>query len=342
MKKIYALIISFIPLLSLAQPTVMQSDLPVAGLVSQTGIDNAYTSAMTPGGASQTWDYSTLLNNSQGGLSFSSAVGTPFTTYFPTANLVTYDTSGGGSYQYFTTNSSGFYTNGIAQGGGAFVFNPAQLIFPVPFTYGSTANNTSRLQVDTSLSGFAYRIVHSVISSFEGDGWGTLMIPGNTISNTLRIKETDVTIDSTFLNIGFGYTLTGPPDVVGTTTFYWVQHGGPDIFLLQLQADSLGTTTNYSEYKVSSAVAVPEINHLDKAVCTYPNPAQDVVHLDFNSTSVTGTVKIYNSVGEEVKKYDLNSINHFAFYVNDYKNGLYHFVVDSPADFRHGSFVVNH
>src|SRR5688572_4455443 len=131
MKKIYLAICILVSsaTLSVAQITITQSDLPVAGLAFTTAVDDNYVSVIPAGGASQTWNYSGLLNNDQDTVGFIPAAGTPFAAQYPTANLATFSPTTG-SYAYFTSNSSGFYQNGVTDSaitGGALIYNPANL-----------------------------------------------------------------------------------------------------------------------------------------------------------------------------------------------------------------------
>src|SRR5436190_10473190 len=107
MKKIYfaiSILFAFTSV-SKAQITITQADLPVVGLAFTTAHDDNYSAPIPAGGASQTWNYSGLLNTYQDTVVFIAAAGTPFAAQVPSANLATYDPSSG-SYSYFTTNST--------------------------------------------------------------------------------------------------------------------------------------------------------------------------------------------------------------------------------------------
>ena len=63
------------------------------------------------------------------------------------------------------------------------------------------------------------------------------------------------------------------------------------------------------------------------SVNTYPNPAIDVVHFDFNKLS-NGTLTIYNSIGQEVLKREFNQ-SKISIDRQGLKSGIYYYVIES-------------
>ena len=201
MKKIYLLLSGLLPIIAFAQPTITQSDLPGAGLEIRMAKDTAYHVAVPGGGTNQTWNYASWTYTQVDTTGFVSATGTPYAGLFPLANLATYSPSSN-TWEYFISNSSGFASNGARTSSLTIVFNPAEMYFPVPFTYGSHLVTTARAQIDTIISLLAYRQVLTIQNIFDGDAYGTLNIPGNSISNVLRMKRALHEADSTFVNPG--------------------------------------------------------------------------------------------------------------------------------------------
>jgi hypothetical protein len=342
MKKLY-LLLFFLPLFAYAQPTITQSDGPTIGLIFVTGIDPTYSAAITAGGASQTWDYSTLLNQTSGGAYFEAAAGTPYASAFPSATLATHDTTNS-QWAYFHGNSSGFYADGIDTGGTNLVLSTPLLIVPVPFTYNNTRTSSARVQVDGSYMGTPGRVIRNYTDDFTADGYGTLQVPGQTFTNTLRIKDKEVTVDSIFLLVGSFYIFL-QANTTQSNYYRWVRHNRPDAFLLQIDADSAGTTATRSEYQIASTfITVPEIAGANQQVKSYPNPATNVIHIDFGlETGASGTINIYNIIGEVVRTSTFSNINQYVMYVNTLPAGVYHFAVNSSDNkTREGSFIVNH
>ena len=73
MLKIYSLLIGFLPLLTFAQPTITQADLPTAGKGWRVARDSAYVAAIPAGGAAVTWDYTGLINKETDTAGFAAA-----------------------------------------------------------------------------------------------------------------------------------------------------------------------------------------------------------------------------------------------------------------------------
>ncbi len=339
MKKLYTLISCLFSLATIAQPTITQSDLPAAGLIFRSANDDNYVAPVPAGGANQTWNYTTLMNVTTDTIAFGAATGTPYASLFPGSNLTIYDNAQG-SYEYLVSNASGLYVSGLASATDTVIYNPKMLIIPVPFTYQNTTNNFSRLEINNP----PYKSVLTTTTSFLADGWGTLMLPGgNTYSNTLRVKNTQVQVDSFYVFNGTYDSLVFANSDY-STSYLWARHGGVDAYLLSISADSAGTTSNSSDYKLSSTVSVPEVASKSNRLSIYPNPVNNVVHIDFAEVAgFTGKVDVFNSTGQCVKTYSLSDINHFVFYTAEFKNGIYHFVANSNTNNRQtGTFIVSH
>src|SRR5438477_10695634 len=126
MKKIYSIIFFLLPFLALAQPTITQSDFATPGHAWVDGTDTTYSNAITAGGANQTWDYTSLLNQRQDTNAFATVASTPYAALFSSSNLAAY-ASGSTDWGYYTTNSSGWYLDGAYSGGTIVHFNPSEL-----------------------------------------------------------------------------------------------------------------------------------------------------------------------------------------------------------------------
>jgi hypothetical protein len=107
---------------------------------------------------------------------FQDAAGTVYASTFTTANLASHE-AGTNNWSYFTSSATGFYINGFGTDTGIFIVQPKQLYVPVPFTYGNTRNDVSRVQVDTVVSGLTARIILNFNCTFDADGYGSLTTP---------------------------------------------------------------------------------------------------------------------------------------------------------------------
>lgn len=347
MKKIYTIVlITFVALHAEAQITITQSNLPAIGWGYINATDSTYAAAISPGGASQSWNYASLLNLDQDSLLFQSATGTPYAAQFPGANLAAFDPQTG-AYAYFTSSASGFYLNGGAgsQLPIALVYNPAQMFIPVPFTYNSTYSGYSRFQVDTVIGGVNTRIVQHTSVNILGDGWGSLVIPTGSHPNTLRAKTTLLRVDSIYINLGLGWTpLPGyTPTQTQTTNFKWMENGNGTL-MLEIEADSLGQNATFSNYLVLfGIVGINEITNA-QTIQTYPNPASNLVTFGFDDTMNSKTsLYIYDALGQQVEINDVTGLNSFTMSTSHLSNGVYSYMVQNEKGIQvKGKMVVAH
>jgi hypothetical protein len=346
MKKIYLLAL-FIPIFSQAQ-TITQSDLPFAGLAFTTANDSNYVASIPAGGTSQTWNYAGLLNLVIDTSGFQNASGTPYVGTFSSSNLAAYDWQSGG-YSYFSTNSSGFYTNGTGTPGGNTVISPPLLFAPVPFSFGDSRVNNSRIVVDTVVTdttGTSYNI-HAVIhftQNFLADGTGTLILPNATFSNTLRIKITETVYDSLFINLGGGIYIPLSNGASQTTTYRWFKPGNVNgaTYILGIDADSLGTTSVSSAYLLNSIVLSVPQTQVAATLGSYPLPASSSIRLELPVLNEIATVIITNSIGQVTDTRIVQGTNELQLEVSSYPNGIYYFTVFGSAQRKSGKFIIQH
>jgi hypothetical protein len=334
-----------------AQITITSADLPVVGLAFTRAVDDNYVAAIPPGGAAQTWNYSSLLNTYVDTVAFMPVAGTPFAAQFPTANLASYDPSSG-TYAYFTSNTTGFYQNGATDtslAAGYVAFNPAYLFIPTPFTYLDTRTSTGRAEIyttffDSTLGNVNIKIVHHIESTFLCDGWGSLQLPNATYNNTLRAKVTELSTDSILadpFNLGIYSFVTAT--TTQTVAYRWVGHG-PAAYLLGINADSLGTTSESSEYLLNSVVlGTHEASGKNSSVLAYPNPASDKMNFAWGQEIQATGLTIFNAIGQVVAETKMNGINKLEIPVSALPNGIYFYQLTTvQGQIEKGKFNVAH
>jgi len=343
MKKFYLLLIAFTTTYTFAQ-TLDQSDLPFAGLGWTSGIDSNYSAVVPAGGTGQSWNFSGLQYDYIDTSGFTDAAGTPYAGSFPTANLASHDLSTG-DWSYFTNSSTGFYVNGIVSAGTTLSFSPAQLYVPVPFSYGNTQTNISRVEIDTIVQGFAAKIIIIFHADFNADGSGSLITPTATYPSTLRVKETMLQTDSFLLDyIGQGnYTLISAQQTQ-ITSYRWYSHGATANYIMGITADSLGTTTTQSDYLIQWAVLGTNNINVSNLLKVYPDPATEYVTLS-NGTIPFESLDVYNILAEKVYSSAIsNSIGQaeLKLDVSNWIPGVYFYTVKAGSNTIQGKFSVQH
>ncbi|MFM7218169.1 MAG: hypothetical protein ACKO1U_09140 [Bacteroidota bacterium] len=321
-----------------AQPTITTAQLPIAGLAWTTANDTNYFASIPAGGANVTWDYTGLLNQYLDTLGFTSATGTPYAGSFPTSNLAAYDAPNL-TWGYYTTNNSGFYQDGFVDANGSvFALNNGALFVPVPFTYGNTRTSSTGFTIDTSLSGTNLRITIAVTSDFLADGYGTLLLPNSSYSDVLRVKGTDLTTTTVAAEAfpGTGIYVNVSTSQSQTTSFrYYTQSQAS--FVLDIEADSLGTTSNSSSYLVQSVILSAPTAEAGAALSVSPNPADNFVTITITDSGVR-SIALYSLDGRSFNLPLLGMGAEKRLDTGNLPEGLYFF----KAGMSVGKFVVKH
>lgn len=350
MKKIYLTLILFMSLtyITNAQITVTSADLPVAGLSFIIATDTSVF-PVPASGPSQTWNFATLSNVSQDTTAFINAAGTPYTAQFPTANLASFSPIDS-VYSYFTSSSSGFYLNGVADTSGSFIYSPAQMFIPTPVTYNNSINSTARTEFlildDTILVGSPgmpvdIKFTTDVHSNFLCDGHGSLTLPNATHPNTLRLKITDTQYDSIFVDFGLGF-VNLLDDSILTTSYRWIGPG-PAGYLMGMETDSVGTSIVSTDYLVNYIVGINEPLVSKNQIKAYPNPAIDYVKFEFdNSQNDPAKLEVINELGQSIYNETLRVISKHNLNVSTLPNGIYYFNITTNGRQETGKFVVSH
>ena len=197
----YLLSLSILPVALSAQPVMTQNEYYNVGQVIQMVNCDPSTAPAGDTGSNITWDFSGLTQ--LGGITTATILhdtSSVFTTsdlmeVMPNGSVVFLQQSSSQSTQngVYDTNShiTTYYTN----------YNTAER----PFTFGSYYFDSFRVNVPATGSYGGGWIVES------GDGYGTLILPGATYTNVLRVKKTQVERD----------TLGATVSLTATTSYLW-------------------------------------------------------------------------------------------------------------------------
>ncbi len=150
------------------------------------------------GGASQTWNYSSLADsNGIFQLHAVAPVSTPFADSFPNSNL-SLVIGNDSAFSYFSSGSTQLSILGVAASDtGIIRYTTPKIYLPYPFSYGSFFTD-SVVQVFPK-----YNITSRGKDSVYGNGYGTLILPQKTYTNVLRVmyienitymKDTTITV----------------------------------------------------------------------------------------------------------------------------------------------------
>ncbi|HEX5001251.1 MAG TPA: T9SS type A sorting domain-containing protein [Bacteroidia bacterium] len=329
-------IMGIVPILLQAQPTIVQADFPTPGTLwvdfgdSRTGVHT-----ITPAGPSQTWNYaSAFIVDDTTVLNFilPSAAPNGWGSNFPSSGVCLY-TAADSTAEFFKSLANGFYADGVYYGSqtttfNVLDFNPDQLLVPANFTYNSTRNNTSLIVLD-QIGPPNIRVKAYTIQSFLGDAYGSLVTPSGSYPSTLRIKETDYSIDSTFIDItGTGtynfVNTSGPSDT--SIVYNWLKNG-PMALIMSIDYDPINQQSSGADYYSLTPVGISEVTSGSSPMLVYPNPT-DVGWIRFDMENADGkTLRIFSVEGKLLREENIAGLNSITLSTGSFAKGIYFYEV---------------
>jgi hypothetical protein len=222
-----------------------------------------------PAGASQTWNFSSLvIDTVPASITYDDLANQTFAADFPNGNMVLADGSGG--FTILESNANALTLHGINNSTlGSIPYTDAQILMNFPVSFGAANVNNDAFAASYTLLGFP--VTRSGTSSTVADAYGTLILPGGTFNNVLRVKTTSSINDATPL----GATTTDQVD------YKWYDANNKN-YLLTISvtttvAPILGTTVT----KVVAVLDNPTASGLSERrndignISVFPNPASD-------------------------------------------------------------------
>jgi hypothetical protein len=307
MKKLYFAIACLLALAasqpSLAQTstTITSTALPQIGytynMVADTMPAEVATFMVSAGSSSyQTWTYTTGFTTTfSNPTAFTPPSSGTNSSSFPTANVAADQQ---GTWAYFLINSTGMNMVGAqttVSGSAATVnFTPAEILIPTPYTYTSSPiqnNYTSTFTI--VVSSITATVHHRARRTITPDAFGSLTTPAGTYANTLRVKSYEITSDSVYV---FGSFNQAQYDT--TTTYDWLQNSA-DLQLLEIAMDK--GKMKKVKYMQSLSTGIDTPSQLTSATTLSPNPASDVVYVQYENKSATPVkIELFDITGKYI------------------------------------------
>lgn len=192
MKQVFSLLaVAALPAFLAAQPVIDASFTPQFGDVF-TYTTSTYT-PITIAGENAFWDLSNLGAGAQSTLTAVDPVATGYSDLYPTATLAL---DGGTVIQYMRADASGIYIVGVYKDFGSQViqiqYADESLFLPYPCTYNTAFTDSFT---------YAYTYTGGTVNgggniSYTADGFGTLVLPYDTIYNVLKLTGIDTNFES--------------------------------------------------------------------------------------------------------------------------------------------------
>jgi len=344
-----------------AQITIQFADLPDIGNSLWQASDSTPSpnlSGSLSGGAGVTWNFTTgWAIKDTNDLTFvnTNTIDASISSQYPNANMAC-DQAEDSLYLFFTRNTTGIYIagtyfygsmsiSGITVDSIATIYDQPELIVPVPFTYEdsiiSESHYTIMMSIDVPPFGMVdvYQYSRSV-KNMKCTGFGTLNTPSGSYADALLLRSEVTTYDTVYSPDPFVGALINSDTIRYSTNYTWVTNDQDQIMLMELGADSAGTTilsASYSFKVISKTDA--EMNALN-SIKFYPNPASDRVNLEIPGELSSVQVAIYSMDGIEVYRTEFNNSLQAQLDLSSWAKGMYLLELSTQNLKRTGKLVI--
>lgn len=229
-----------------------------------------------PSGAAQTWDFSSLvLDSTTTVLVYDALASQTFAADFPNGNIAFADLIG--DFSILESNSNSVISHGINNGVfGSAAFTDPQILMNFPVSFGAPNVNNDAFQAEITVLGFPVTLTGT--SSTVADAYGTLILPGGTFNNVLRVKTTSSTTGTTLL----GALSSDRED------YYWFDAGNKNyLFTFSVKIDNapiIGTTVTKAAGVLEnpSLAGIKDSQNGIGTISVYPNPVIDFLQLNLD------------------------------------------------------------
>jgi len=262
-KKLQASLLCLISISAMSQVTINGSD--VNPSVGNSITDNSTTYA-SPGnaGANQTWDFSTLTSG-----------GTSSTT-------ITASTTNGANMKFSTSSADAHYSvtsseqeiKEIFASSTTITYSNGEKVLQFPLAYNASYSDTFRA---TFMSGGIYPAVRAGSNTLLVDGYGTLMLPSQTISDVVRVRLQQDYADT--IDIGTPYIINYTSDI-----YIWYKAGFKSPVLSMTTFDGGGTVSSYGAYTNAVDVGIDKIEGVEE-LKILGNPFTENLKFSIQTTS---------------------------------------------------------
>lgn len=325
MKKIvYILLISFASFKLAAQPIITTSILPVIGDTIKIGVDTLLVAPGVPG-VNITWDFKSLpLHYASSRIYLNPSI-TAFFNFAPAATMARTDAQGA-VYSFWknTVTTSTYYgfveLNKYDQN-----FNSLPIgYYKFPITFGQNyMDSFSAFTNPGSVTGAGKYY-------FSADGWGTLILPHKTVSNTLRTKSVLYIGDSTINN----YSLT--------VEYAWYLEGKKDpLLVVSSVVINKALYKKFALYDKSSGAGISEMA-VYPVIKIYPNPSKNAITLERFDQAGNDLVnlKIFDAVGKFIEPLQIEKgLDQQQIDISQYPSGLYFVEILANEKLSHQKFL---
>lgn len=300
--------------ISMAQPTLTATGINYMIGETHTLFNSSYVS---PGnsGANQTWDLSSMTNAGQELTTVVAPSSTVNGSSFPHSNVALKNSSG---TMYFKTSATALQNYGTSSSATIMAYTDPEDLLHFPFNFNDSYSDTWFAQFVSN----GYTFYREGTTTLEADGYGTLITPGGTYTNALRLHLVQNYQDSISFD-GFSNVITYDND-----QYMWYKEGihAQLAILYSLTSSSGGPFTGGNYISVSTGI--DDLSDLTSSTNLFPNPASDKINLDISLTKTQKIdIRLFNYLGQQVeinKEIDgIQGVNNMQLDIRSLSKGIY-------------------
>jgi len=342
----------FFAMLIQAQIVITSDDLATPGAKIYEALDTIPGPAIIPGpaGPNQTWDFSTLEEDTVMGIRIRKPDWTPYGAYFPDANYCMEQQTDDTVFTMMNLDISTFSIVGMVVHVTEFIdttvifrLNPPQVVAEFPVEYLNARTDTTSYEIRIPFNEppvDSMMIKYTQINQMEVDAWGTMIIPLGTFE-VLRIDNYEIDIDSISVKIGPLWILQ---DVLIDTSeryAWWSNDESTGIYLVQIQT-LISEKEEISDVFFLKSFPTYGINdhQAENNLLAYPNPAGSQITFK-TGVEINGIIEIMDATGVNRIMVSCMNVKEQQVDVKDLPSGLYLYrIVDSEKGIIHsGKFL---
>lgn len=317
MKKVLVCFVAFFFSLSLvAQITISSANhIPTIGSSYDMFRVNSPFLNLSSGGLNATWDLSSL-NGTAFTYNYLSPSSGQNAVYFPAATLLQESSAfGNDQEQYFSSTNNLLSVEGSQAGSIRSIYSSPMTFTHFPMTFGdihisffSGTTENVNAPTPTNVSGNMEMVA---------DGYGDLILPYGTVSNTLRVRLVSTASLTTWTVIGSTIDTTYLWYNSGTSHFiasYTISYfnglgaGSHAIYIAQSDLDTSGAGLNLAE------------NDIDP-VELYPNPSKGLINIV--AKCELKSIELFSDNGQLIQDFQLAPREHLYFDTSNLVRGIY-------------------
>ncbi|MCW3077874.1 MAG: hypothetical protein JWO32_2483 [Bacteroidetes bacterium] len=320
MKKIYLSLLSLTCAMGINAQTLTQANhAPAAG--DMFSVYQCDSTNITPGasGAGAVWNYSTIVTHSNIVSNYTASAVT--NTAYPNADIAVASGTNDISYFKSTTSNLKYFGGNINLGAVAATLNytsPAVYAgYPMTLNSNTTSTTGGALYISGNTGSFTGN------SNVVADGTGTLILPGATYTNVLRVVTTQTLnytvsiITGVVTQLNYNYYAAGIKNPVFTISTSTLTGAGASTqtFVTRSKPSSVGIEKN-------------TMNTIEMSV--FPNPSNSFVNFATESKNAA-SVTIYDLNGKAIETKNLIN-GSVKLDVSNYSVGIYSYKVISNTN----------